>query len=103
MIRKSLLAALLTLGLGTAVPTAAPIKLARHPDIHGTKIVFSYLGDIWMANDDGTSVLRVTDNTAREIYPRIESFVSNSGGARRRRGSISQRLSERSDPPRCAR
>src|SRR6187549_2280334 len=71
MTAKSLLAVLLMLGVGTAVPTAAPIKLARHPDIHGNKIVFSYLGDIWMANDDGTNVARVTDNTARETYPRF--------------------------------
>ena len=36
-----------------AFPTAAPVRLARHPDYHGGKIVFSYLGDIWIANEDG--------------------------------------------------
>ena len=35
---------------------AAPIKLARHPDYHAGKIAFSYLGDIWTANEDGTAV-----------------------------------------------
>src|SRR5262249_32285489 len=71
MVRKSFLAVLLILGVSTATPSAAPIKLARHPDVHGNKIVFSYLGDIWLANDDGTSVQRVTDNLARETYPRF--------------------------------
>ena len=32
----------------------APIKLARHPDYHAGRIAFSYLGDLWVANDDGT-------------------------------------------------
>ena len=36
--------------------TAAPIRLARHPDYHGGKIAFSYLGDIWIANEDGANV-----------------------------------------------
>ena len=32
---------------------AGPIKLARMPDYHAGKIAFSYLGDIWVANEDG--------------------------------------------------
>ena len=32
------------------------IRLARHPDYHAGKIAFSYLGDIWTANEDGTGV-----------------------------------------------
>ncbi len=34
---------------------AGPIKLARHPDYHAGKIAFSYLGDIWTANEDGSA------------------------------------------------
>ena len=46
---------------GTAAPPRTgtpngPIKLARHPDYHAGKIAFSYMGDIWTANEDGTSV-----------------------------------------------
>ena len=69
-----------------AVTTAAPIKLARHPDYHAGKIVFSYLGDLWVANEDGTGAHRVTDHTARDIYPRFSpdgkwiAFSSNRYG-----------------------
>jgi tricorn protease len=65
---------------------AAPIKLARHPDYHDGKIAFSYLGDIWIANEDGSNVHRVTDNTAREVFPRFSpdgkwiAFSSNRYG-----------------------
>src|SRR6266516_4529001 len=65
---------------------AAPIRLARHPDYHAGRITFSYLGDIWIANEDGTGVQRITDNRAREIYPRFSpdgrsiAFSSNRYG-----------------------
>src|SRR5436190_3969636 len=65
---------------------AARVRLARHPDYHAGKITFSYLGDIWIANEDGTGVQRLTDNLAREIYPRFSpdgkwiAFSSNRYG-----------------------
>jgi tricorn protease len=65
---------------------AGPIKLARQPDYHAGRIAFSYLGDIWTANEDGTAVMRLTDNTAREEYPRFSpdgrwiAFSSNRYG-----------------------
>src|ERR1051326_4325797 len=65
---------------------AAPISLARHPDYHAGKVTFSYLGDIWVASEDGTNVQRLTDNRAREIYPRFSpdgkwiAFSSNRYG-----------------------
>jgi tricorn protease len=80
------LAVLLFIGLQAAVPPAAPIKLARHPDYHGGKVVFSYLGDIWLSADDGTNVQRLTDNVARDVYPRFSpdgawiAFSSNRNG-----------------------
>jgi tricorn protease len=75
-------------GLAVALPfkAAAPIRLARHPDYHAGKITFSYLGDIWTANEDGAAVQRLTDNLAREIYPRFSpdgkslAFSSNRHG-----------------------
>ncbi len=63
-------AAILVLTFATTL-AAAPIRLARHPDFHAGKITFSYLGDIWTANEDGSAVHRLTDNIAREIYPRF--------------------------------
>ncbi len=81
-------AAVVVLALG-AVERAAPqgpIKLARQPDYHAGRIAFSYLGDIWTASEDGTAVARITDNTAREEYPRFSpdgrwiAFSSNRYG-----------------------
>ena len=46
-----------------ATAPAGPIKLARHPDYHAGKIAFTYMGDIWTANEDGSSPLRLTVNT----------------------------------------
>src|SRR6266700_3349531 len=73
--------------LASREPSAAgPIRLARHPDYHAGKVTFSYLGDIWIANEDGSNVQRLTDNTAREIYPRFSpngkwiAFSSNRYG-----------------------
>ena len=72
--------------LGVAAAAAGPIKLARHPDYHAGRIAFSYLGDIWTANEDGTGVQRITDNGAREVYPRFSpdgrwiAFSSNRYG-----------------------
>ena len=74
------------LALAPAAVSAAPVRLARHPDYHAGKITFSYLGDIWTANEDGGDPHRVTDNLAREIYPRFSpdgkwiAFSSNRYG-----------------------
>jgi tricorn protease len=79
-------AAALALALAPSLLDAAPVRLARHPDFHAGKITFSYLGDIWTANEDGSDPHRVTDNTARETYPRFSpdgkwiAFTSNRYG-----------------------
>ena len=39
----------------------AEVRLLRHPSYHNGKIAFSYLGDIWTANEDGSNVQRITD------------------------------------------
>ncbi|HET7219125.1 MAG TPA: hypothetical protein VFJ02_13805, partial [Vicinamibacterales bacterium] len=96
MVRRSTavacLAALLALvtsldpGVSARVAPTSPIKLARHPDYSNGKVTFSYLGDIWLASDDGSNVQRLTDNLAREIYPRFSpdgkaiAFSSNRNG-----------------------
>jgi tricorn protease len=78
--------ALLAFLVLTAPASAAPVRLARHPDYNAGKITFSYLGDIWTANEDGSNPHRVTDNVAREVYPRFSpdgkwiAFASNRYG-----------------------
>ncbi len=89
MVRRAFFLALLAMlfvsTLGSPA-VAGPIKLARHPDYHAGRVAFSYLGDIWTAAEDGTAVQRITDNSAREVYPRFSpdgrwiAFSSNRYG-----------------------
>jgi tricorn protease len=51
--------------------SAGEIKLARHPDFHDGKIVFSYAGDLWTVRDDGSNPQRLTAHRARSAYPRF--------------------------------
>jgi tricorn protease len=90
MVRRASLAAFLTallvIGFGRVPHMAAPIRLARHPDYHAGKIVFSYLGDIWTANEDGSSPSRLSDHRGHDMYPRFSpdgrwvAFTSNRYG-----------------------
>ena len=86
MKRGAFVLAVLVLLLLCSAATAAPIRLARHPDYSAGKIAFSYLGDIWVANESGANVQRITDHKAREVYPRFSpdgqwiAFSSNRHG-----------------------
>ena len=61
-------------------------KLLRQPSYSKGKVAFSYLGDIWIANEDGGGVVRLTDSVARDVYPRFSpdgnwiAFSSNRAG-----------------------
>jgi tricorn protease len=65
---------------------AAEVKLLRHPSYHDGKVAFSYLGDIWVANEDGSNPQRLTVHKARDVYPRFSpdgkwiAFSSNRYG-----------------------
>ena len=66
---------LLTLALGclltSSLAFAEPIKFARYPHVSQGKLVFSYHGDIWIANEDGTSPRQLTTHVARDVFPRL--------------------------------
>jgi tricorn protease len=62
--------ALLAAGAISSV-AANEIKLARHPDYHDGKIVFSYLGNLWLVDEDGSNPRRLTVQRARDIHPRF--------------------------------
>src|SRR6266852_5596312 len=65
--------AIVALGAACSVASAstAEIKLARHPDYHGAKIVFSYLGNLWLVDEDGSNPRRLTVQRARDTHPRF--------------------------------
>ncbi|HVG18537.1 MAG TPA: PDZ domain-containing protein, partial [Blastocatellia bacterium] len=46
-------------------------KLVRYPHYHQGRIVFTYLADIWTADEDGKNIRRVTVHKARDVYPRF--------------------------------
>ncbi len=87
MSRKALLAGLALL-LPMLLPTVsfAQVKLLRHPTYANGKVAFSYLGDLWVANENGSGVQRLTDNQARDVFPRFSpdgnwiAFSSNREG-----------------------
>src|SRR5690606_17696596 len=73
--------------LALAVTAAAdPIKFARYPHVSHGKIAFSYHGDIWVANVDGSSPMRLTAHVGRDTFPRFSpdgklvAFTSNRFG-----------------------
>ena len=65
----------LTCALLTAVlvsnAAAEPVKFVRHPHASNGKLVFSYHGDIWIANENGSSPMRLTAHVARDTFPRL--------------------------------
>jgi tricorn protease len=83
MIRKLLLP-LAVLLLPALVHAEA--KMLRHPSYSKGKIAFTYLGDIWVVNEDGKNPERLTDNKARDVLPRFSpdgawiAFSSNRAG-----------------------
>jgi tricorn protease len=46
-------------------------RLVRYPHYHNGRVVFSYLGDIWTADENGQNVQRLTVNRARDVYGRF--------------------------------
>ncbi|HEV8384945.1 MAG TPA: S41 family peptidase [Candidatus Acidoferrales bacterium] len=78
--------ALICVALVATGVAAKPAQLLRHPDYHNGKITFSYLGDIWVVNEDATNPQRLTVHTARDVFPRFSpdgkwiAFSSNRYG-----------------------
>ena len=60
----------LFVSLAGAVPPE-PIRFMMNPHVHGDLITFSYQGDIWIVERDGTPVRRLTNHLARDVSPRF--------------------------------
>jgi tricorn protease len=50
----------------TSLGVAREAKLVRYPHFHQGKVTFTYLSDIWTANEDGSNPQRITVNKARD-------------------------------------
>ena len=46
-------------------------RLVRYPSYHDGRVAFTYLGDIWTADENGQNIQRLTVNKARDAYPRF--------------------------------
>lgn len=46
-------------------------RLVRYPSYSNGRIAFTYLGDIWTADETGQNIQRLTVNKARDAYPRF--------------------------------
>ncbi len=65
---------LVTLGIAflqAPLKGASEARLVRYPHYHAGRIAFTYLGDVWTADENGRSVQRLTVNRARDVYPRF--------------------------------
>ena len=75
MMRKTsivmLVAGVLMLAFAELPRGASPIRLARQPDYHAGRVVFSYLGDIWTASETGADPDRITDHRGHDMYSAI--------------------------------
>jgi tricorn protease len=64
----------LTVVLAFAIAPArafAEAKLVRYPHYHAGQVAFTYLGDIWTADENGRNIRRLTVHRARDVYPRF--------------------------------
>ncbi|HUE81841.1 MAG TPA: S41 family peptidase [Pyrinomonadaceae bacterium] len=84
--KKISLFALALLIVTASIAHAREARLVRYPHYHEGRIVFSYLGDIWTADENGQNVQRLTVNRARDVFGRFSpdgrwiAFSSDRGG-----------------------
>jgi tricorn protease len=85
MKKISLLSVALTV-VTASVVFGREAKLVRYPHFHNGRIAFSYLGDIWTADENGQNIQRLTVNRASDVYPRFSpdgkwiAFTSDRSG-----------------------
>lgn len=70
---SSLVLAIASTWIGLQVPlgSVSEARLVRYPHYHGGRIAFTYLADIWVADDSGGNIRRLTVNRARDVHPRF--------------------------------
>jgi tricorn protease len=69
---KHVLSLTLAFTLASAsMASAREALLVRYPHYHAGKVTFTYLGDIWTANEDGTNIQRLTVHKGRDYNSRF--------------------------------
>jgi tricorn protease len=77
---------LLLAAVALQAQTTPEARLVRYPHVFQNKVAFTYLGDIWTANTDGSDLRRLTVHPGRDAYPRFSpdgkwiAFSSNRYG-----------------------
>src|SRR5215467_13479778 len=69
--KNRLFLAILSVLFVCAAAAGREAKLVRYPHYYQGRIAFTYLGDIWTADENGQNVRRITVNKARDVYPRF--------------------------------
>ncbi|MGH9903979.1 MAG: S41 family peptidase, partial [Pyrinomonadaceae bacterium] len=69
--KKISLAALALIVAASSLAFARQARLVRYPHYHNGRVVFSYLGDIWTADENGQNIQRLTVNRARDVFGRF--------------------------------
>src|SRR4030095_6562510 len=59
------------LSVATTIANADEARLVRYPHYHNGKVAFTYLGDIWTADESGQNIQRLTAHHARDMTPRF--------------------------------
>jgi tricorn protease len=67
--RTDLLAAVFVFFFSGSIALSHEARLLRHPDFQNGKLVFSYLGDLWLVKEDGSQLQRLTVHKARDTHP----------------------------------
>ena len=61
VIKKVAFTLLLFFFTGSLLLAGQEARFMKYPDIYKNKIVFTYEGDLWLANSDGTNAKRITN------------------------------------------
>ncbi len=69
--KKSVSVLLFLLVTGHFLLAQQEARFMRYPDIYKNKIVFTYEGDLWLANADGTNAKRITNFPGDEFSARF--------------------------------